>query len=445
MELNSIRSSTSGFYTSAACGTLCASGIEAQEMCNVTSPVSWINGTRSSSEYTSFVIGCGCPVANVLKIERSVFPLLGGISDSEAVLLMIAIAVVAAMPLSCVAASWCVAFESSSRTAKRLGRSASAALFAAAVTIATLLAVAAIDWRVSLRMHANAAPPPPLGVDVCTYHGMFCEATRHRSFVRRPSNAYSNAGYLFVGMFILAAQPTLNAGCSWYYRVCDTLFALAIIALAIVSFLWHARNVNDPIHYLDLGTMESVIVYPQIRAAGLALQALLVRKFHAEPHRTAKRCAVLVVLLFAAFIFFQLDLNAARARDGAFEFFFPGGRARAGAVDQPSVAEVAALWAMPLGFAIPLIPVVAAVGSLGSIALVTVGLACLAVGWALHLLERFALDLFCLPVGGVLGFVTSPTGVFHALTGVTILTLYLYLLSLQATLEGKEDEEKKTR
>ena len=453
---------TTGYYIAQACGVLCPSGIEAQEVCNVSQPISLVDGMRSTSAAAAtatgappaFVIGCGCPVSAIVpNVDRSALGLLQMDVDGwGGALLVSVVVVVALLPLAGYAARAVYPrypLEKWKATSERLAASYGAARFASVVAVATLGALLAMDWKYSARATLSTEP---LDVGICTYHAMFCEPTLHTHYVRRPSNAYSNVVYLWVGLFIVAAQLATSRGVrSSVYRVCDALFGCAIVALAAVSFLWHARNVNNPIHYIDLGTMESVIVYLQFRCAGLVLQAWTTRPgrgpgrgcFAAMPQRAARLARNCVAAAFVAFGAFQLELNNHRARVGAFDWFFPTGRARAGAPDEPSIGEVAALWALPAIFSAVLPPAVLAVGSLGSLPLMTLALGALAAGWSLHILERFALDMFCLPIGGVLGFVTSPTGVFHALTGLAILAFYLYVNSLEEALVASVANEAK--
>jgi hypothetical protein len=443
---------TTGYYVSQPCGTLCPSGIEAQEVCNVSQPISLVDGMRSTSAAAAtavgsappaFVLGCGCPQSALMNVERSALGLLQMDVDGwGGALLVSVVVVVALLPLAGYAARAVYPrypFEPWAATRERVAAAHGAARFAFVATVAVLGVLLAIDWDYAA--HANLSAEP-LDVGICTYHGMFCEPTLHTHYVRRPSNAYSNVVYLWVGLFIIDGQPALSRGASGAYRACDALFGCAIVALAGVSFLWHARNLNNPVHYFDLGTMESVIVYLQFRCAGLVLQAWTARSgrgpgrgcYAATPQRAATLARNLVATAFVAFAAFQLELNMHRARAGAFDWFFPSGRARAGAPDEPSVGEVAALWGLPAVFACVLPPAALAVGSLGSLPLLALALASLSLGWSLHILERFALDMFCLPLGGIVGFVTSPTGVFHALTGVAILAFYLYVNSLERAL-----------
>ena len=78
--------------------------------------------------------------------------------------------------------------------------------------------------------------------------------------------------------------------------------------------------------------------------------------------------------------------------------------------------------ATPILYAIAptLTTVVAGVG--GNQIMRTVAFICLAVGWMLHLAERFALDTLCYPTSP---YWFQPTGYFHVLTGIAIWLSYI--------------------
>ena len=88
----------------------------------------------------------------------------------------------------------------------------------------------------------------------------------------------------------------------------DALFGLGLLLLSVVSFMWHASNVAW-VHYVDLGTMETVIFYLQIRSA-----SIVVRSCTGISKNVA---AVGVTALFVALAAFQADMNYARYRNEA--------------------------------------------------------------------------------------------------------------------------------
>lgn len=88
----------------------------------------------------------------------------------------------------------------------------------------------------------------------------------------------------------------------------DALFGLGLLLLSVVSFMWHASNVAW-VHYVDLGTMETVIFYLQIRSA-----SIVVRSCTGVSKNVA---AVGVTALFVGLAAFQADMNYARYRNEA--------------------------------------------------------------------------------------------------------------------------------
>lgn len=95
---------------------------------------------------------------------------------------------------------------------------------------------------------------------------MIQEPTQDGRFVRHPCNAYSNVLYVTCGLVALSLakkekDKDKENGAS-YIWIPDTMFGVGLFLLAFVSFMWHASNVAW-IHYVDLATMETVIVYVQ--------------------------------------------------------------------------------------------------------------------------------------------------------------------------------------
>ena len=108
-------------------------------------------------------------------------------------------------------------------------------------------------------------------------------------------------------------------------------------------------------------------------------------------------------------------------------------------------AEALFLWFLPILFDIfPLLSLFC-VGTAGEVNYAVLGRGCLVAGWMLHDFERYCYDSFCIPVGGPLAFVTSPTGVFHMLTGVTIVTAILHISTVEAHLESTIAQQQKLK
>jgi len=249
--------------------------------------------------------------------------------------------------------------------------------------------------------------------------------------VRHPCNAYSNVLYVTCGLVALSLakkekDKAKENGAS-YIWIPDTMFGVGLFLLAFVSFMWHASNVAW-IHYVDLATMETVIVYLQLRwGAIVAVKCTGITKNSA---------ALGVTALFVALAAFQISLNHTRYVNKAFDGGFPTGRGRMATTSGVHFSEAILLWLLPIVFDIfPMLAMVV-VGSVGEVRYATMGRLLLAVGWALHNFERYCYDTFCIPVGGPLAFVTSPTGVFHMLTAGTIMTSLMHISTVEAYLDG---------
>jgi uncharacterized membrane protein YgcG len=176
---------------------------------------------------------------------------------------------------------------------------------------------------------------------------------------------------------------------------CCCLTAAVSLLLSCAPCGYHAAAVPSPL---------SRRLPPQVRCLVGALRHWRRLQLGARP------AAALCTLLFLAAAHHNFNLNYARARAGVLEDTFPTGRGRAAADGGLPLWEVCLYWGVPvLFFALPSLHMLAA-GSVGDLSLVAVTQTTLVLGWALHILERFALDMLCAPVGGWLGLLTSPTG-----------------------------------
>jgi len=391
--------------------------VHAQALC-VVPPMTWANGSRDTLLEPGRRLadaGCGCP-ALLLPGVTPLGTILPEVLESSLQLPQAAgLAVVGvtlgltillpAVPLLLarwgLAHSWELlpALNQLGCSAKMLARAA-----AAAFTVCLIVCIAdgcGLSW------------PEWWNVDqTCTYHAMFCEPTQASRLVRHPGNAYSNAVYCFNAFVVLALQRGHDSP----LRVPDLCFAQALLLHAAASFLWHASNAPKT-HYVDLAAMDSVIIYLQIRFVCLLLRRRC---------RLAKSAeAALCTALFVAFIAYQVEMNMHRWQVGSMDHGFPTGRSRLAGEGGLPLSEVCVFIAMPLLYYINPCIVMAACSSVGSMPLAIVSLVSLVIGWEVHLLERWALDGFCLPFAGLLGAATSPTAIFHAMTAVTLLTGYL--------------------
>ena len=108
--------------------------------------------------------------------------------------------------------------------------------------------------------------------NVCVYHQMFCESTRHASAVRHPANAWSNLPYIYTafGIFAMSAHEaghfspfTSRIHDSFRpaaykdlivrpFQVLDLMFGIVLLAMSFFSFVWHSSNCTS-IHFVDVG------------------------------------------------------------------------------------------------------------------------------------------------------------------------------------------------
>eukprot|EP00415_Alexandrium_ostenfeldii_P003314 UN3314 len=176
-------------------------------------------------------------------------------------------------------------------------------------------------------------------------------------------------------------------------------------------------------HYLDLAAMDSVIIYLQIRwACRVARQWCRLQPLVE---------ALLCLALFVAVLAYQVELNVRRWRVGSMDHGFPTGRSRLLTEGGLPLHEVCLFIAMPLlYYVLPCVGMVAC-RSVGSLPMAIATVVSLVIGWEVHLLERWALDGLCIPSPGLLGAITSPTAIFHVMTGFTLMAAYLHLRTVE--------------
>merc|ERR1711879_483616 len=115
------------------------------------------------------------------------------------------------------------------------------------------------------------------------------------------------------------------------------------------------------------------------------------------------------------------------------EINFPTGRLRIGRPELfdeeagVSIAEVCSFIMMPTIYS--LCPAIATLvrGEMGCFWSLAVVYITLAFGWAFHLCERWALDMFCMPDS----FYLQPTAAFHVLTGLTLMFMGIHIRSFE--------------
>jgi len=397
--------------------------VNAQTLCGVP-PMWWANGSRDIVARPGSAVahaGCGCPALLLPGLTPDGTILLDVIDSAgmpraaSLSLLGLALGLTILLPLlpwllarwRGLARSWTFA-----PVLVQMGCTVQLVAYAASLALTLAVTVCIVD-------SCGFSWPAWWNVDhTCTYHVMFCEPTQNSRLVRHPGNAYSNIVYAFNGFLVLLLQQTHTSP----LRIPDACFASALIAHAVASFLWHASNAPK-VHYVDLAAMDSVIIYLQIRCACVVMRRWC--------RLTASVEALLCAAMFVLAIAYQVELNMHRWQVGAMDSGFPTGRSRLAAEGGLPLVEVCLFILMPLlYYAVPCVAMMAC-QSVGSLPLAIVSLVSLFIGWEVHLLERWALDGLCVPSPGLLGAATSPTAIFHASTGVTLLAGYLHVRSLE--------------
>lgn len=320
--------------------------------------------------------------------------------------------------------------------------------------------------------------------EVCAYHLMFGEATRHYAAVRHPANYYSNLPSLWLSLFLLveAAHSVVghNGGAPRAFVLMDAIFGLVLFSMTIASLIWHASNCAW-IHFIDLGLMYSVIAWFPIRCAvSIAVhvvakriqrreqrsrgppsgstKALLDRaaesgvqltQFEAEGMlleceghvgqalnrvKRGKRPRVLLDYAYAearlglpaaaAFMVVTLGLllRAVLVLQSRFSESFPTARTRS----DLSSFEIFLFIASPA-----LYPSLALVASWqrcnwGHSVAMGMALACLTISFSFQSAERLALDLYCNPYSWI-----QPTAALHVGSAITIGAGYVWIRSVE--------------
>eukprot|EP00040_Diaphanoeca_grandis_P022493 m.120889 g.120889 ORF g.120889 m.120889 type:complete len:439 (+) comp28838_c0_seq1:143-1459(+) len=283
----------------------------------------------------------------------------------------------------------------------------------------------------------KGADMPACVHDTSVYHQMFCEPTYYDSFARHPVNTWSNLAFLYCGLFILTTVirgsahtrdcPTTSSTSSStntkdnadntttvgaHYRMVDGLFSMVLLALSVFSWLWHGTNCAM-VHYWDLATMDGVILFFPVRFAAVALTPWL-------SQRTTSRlalityAAVIIMLLRRAWLDMQ-DLKYAKT--------FPTGNNRVAESQTIPFSEALTVGIIPVFYYIMPLLAMIAVGHSGCMWYTVILFTTLCIGWVLHVVERWAYDMFCIPES-----VWQATGLFHILTAITVFFGYWNVL-----------------
>ena len=324
--------------------------------------------------------------------------------------------------------------------AAALGVSGSDVLLAGAVpagALATLWMADLCDLRWPARWRAHG---------IQCYEEMFCEPTRQPlpatgrgpRLVAHPGNTYSNFLYLFTGIMVLLAAP----GTAFWMP--DAMFGAMLVLLSVFSVVWHACS-GAKTHYPDLWAMESCIVYLILRACCIALLWYRGAAGWVAPVVTA---TVYGGLIYAIGLFRLGPGLAHLSGPGPFDNgLLVSGRRRLlnrGRPDNRDLGTggVCLFLGMPaLYFILPTLANVLVTGTVGSLTAATIAGCSLGLGWSLRMFERFVLDGW-VPMNAILSAapslwrtvgaaVVSPTAIFHWCTGVTLLSGYAWVRSIE--------------
>lgn len=292
----------------------------------------------------------------------------------------------------------------------------------------------------------------------CCYDEMFAEPTRPNRLVRRPGNAISNATYLFDSACVLASI-LVGRGSPNPFRIADAQFAVLLFALAASSTAWHGCNAPAS-HYVDLWSMDCCIAYLIVRYAcvGLlyVLQEAKVAVVDAQSAAATVCAAVFAALVVAQGRFYlrarsigwldgRCPLSVRARLEGRSNVYLKGHV-------EVTVGVICAFLALPVAYLLfPSVILLAVMGGNigGSIAACETASRTLVVAWSYRLWERFLLDgnRMMIPSRGVgrarlsstiWNAIFSPTAVLHVLTGITLLSGYAHVRSIDGCLLSDE-------
>ncbi|VEU33827.1 unnamed protein product [Pseudo-nitzschia multistriata] len=150
------------------------------------------------------------------------------------------------------------------------------------VVVATILYLSALV----LFLETNLVTKGINASKSCCYDDMFCEPNRRRhpttsnranqnssgdAVIQRPGNTISNVTYFVASVLIFSSlclegqhgnELSISSSTTLWYS--DALFGCMMFALSVSSTLWHSWNISI-VHYVDLWSMDSTIIYLILR------------------------------------------------------------------------------------------------------------------------------------------------------------------------------------
>lgn len=410
-----------------ASGLLCAAG-EPQETCTYGNPCDW--GVTHGC--TSKVVDCACPPDFYSGESTSNLHLIVKEPDDWYVAAcgpagLWVLTVVVGLYLALAPKSWKAKWKASSFPASL---TVSRQLFSLWMACCALTTAA-------MAFFAAYAPSDIWGEcsqrDVCVYHQMFCEATRHGSAVRHPANTLSNLPYicLALGLFLLGAYEAgvLSPNTSRLYdpfrpapysdvssrpyQVLDLMFGGVLLAMAIASFIWHGSNCTG-IHFIDIGLMNCVIAFfPYRYFVSLAAGLIGIQETRISGLAAAGYAAVCAAAFYDMY-----------SKTDDFLQAFPTGKARA--EHSLTALDTALYIGVPGLYPVPTLGLMALRKSWGHVPSMLICLIALPVAFMGHAAEKLVLDYRCEPTS----LLTQPTATFHLFTGVAIAAAYVQARAL---------------
>ena len=134
---------------------------------------------------------------------------------------------------------------------------------------------------------------------VCVYHSMFCEHTRHEAAFRHPANTWSNLVYLANGCFLCAQALTdLRQRSTRAYAALDASFGVVSLLHAFASVAWHGSNCPE-VHFVDIGLMNCIICFFPLRFSAMAVATLLRKRDGSVSAAAAAAYPVVCALLLS--------------------------------------------------------------------------------------------------------------------------------------------------
>lgn len=302
------------------------------------------------------------------------------------------------------------------------------------------------------------------------YNEMFSEPGR-ASLVARVGNTYSNILFLFGGLCVLLAVPSV------LFWVSDAMFGIMLVLLAIFSTLWHSTNAAWT-QYPDLWAMEACIIYLILRCActGLFVIGTKFLSPTALLPPLPSICCLVSALAYAGILIKIGKTQFSHYMSGKFDEVCPfSARIRmyyclANPTDpartthvlprKVTTLEVCAFLGMPVIYMIIPTVLLYTLESVGSVFCSTCMCTSLAIGWSVRMFDRWVMDgwwpmnlvtanlddtdtdnsgdkatkraksglvtTFWLTVGALF----SPTALLHWYTGITLVFGYAHVRSL---------------